>query len=111
MKNKGAVLFWVDLLNTLLMLLLIASGVILKWVLPPGSGGRHRGGGQTFATLSRHDWGELHFYISLALVVGIIAHLLLHTGWIGAALPRYLWPFSRSRRGNALTRHAAHHGG
>lgn len=103
MKSKGAIIFWVDVLNALLLMTLLVTGTILKWILPPGSGGgRGEGFGRVFrggrgpaATVwdwTRHDWGDFHFWIAAALVAGIALHLLLHFGWFKTCVPRYLLP-------------------
>jgi hypothetical protein len=103
MTRKGHLLVWADVLNGLLMLGLIITGSIMKWVLPPGSGGgggehigrSFRGGrgehaAETLWSMTRHEWGDLHFWIAAALVAFILLHLALHFGWIAAASRRYL---------------------
>ena len=93
MTRKGNILFWTALLNGLLFLSLIFTGSIMRWVLPPGSGGggsggEHLGRGfrggrgavQTLWTLTRHQWGDVHFWIAAALVAFILLHLALHWG-------------------------------
>ena len=82
--------FMVDLTSFLDLLLLAATGAILKWVLPPGSGGGHgfRGGRglaaetQDFASLGRHDWGDVHFILALLFLFLMLLHLYLHWTWI-----------------------------
>lgn len=32
--------------------------------------------------MSRHEWGEIHFYLSLGFLAILIFHLFLHWGWI-----------------------------
>jgi hypothetical protein len=62
-------------------LLLAASGVLMRYVLPPGSG--------RFATvwgLDRHAWGALHFWIAGALLAVLGLHLLLHWRWISVVV-------------------------
>lgn len=94
MKNKGAMLFWTDVLNLVAFGGLLATGAILKWVVPHGGqgmgGGRGRGMASAWLGLSRHEWGEGHFWISIACVVLVAIHLLLHTGWIVSATRKYL---------------------
>lgn len=103
MRSKGAIIFWINVLNALLLLTLMATGTILKWILPPGSGGERsegfgrgfRGGRDPAATIwgwTRHDWGDLHFWIAAAFVAGILIHLALHFGWMKTCVPRYLMP-------------------
>ncbi|HBQ60079.1 MAG TPA: hypothetical protein DD671_10775, partial [Balneolaceae bacterium] len=55
---------------------LIATGIILYFVLPPGS--RQ----DTFAVLTRHQWGDIHFWIAAAFTAFIALHLTLHASWL-----------------------------
>lgn len=79
----------VNALSLIAGILMISTGFLLKWVLPAGSGriemaarGRHGRAIYTVLGLDRHDWGEIHFYISLALVLLLGTHLFLHWKWI-----------------------------
>jgi hypothetical protein len=63
--------------------------LILKYRLPPGTGGGRRriyGLGRSNLSvqwgLSRHEWGEIHFCLALALVGLIAIHLWLHWNWV-----------------------------
>jgi len=73
----------VDALAFAGFVLLAASGVLLRWSLPPGSG--HR---TTIWGLDRHDWGAVHFWIAVALLAVLVVHLLLHWKWIAAVASR-----------------------
>lgn len=89
-------LFWTDLVNLLLFLSLIGTGIIIKYVLPPGSavprgGGRGYHGGRTILTLwslDRHDWGEIHFWLAVAMLAALAIHLIQHRRWIGCQFKR-----------------------
>ena len=87
--------FTLDLLAFIGLLLLAATGAILRWVLPPGSGGGHgpgqgagfRGGRgpvevKELLGLGRHDWGGVHFVLALLFLVLMLVHLSLHWTWI-----------------------------
>jgi hypothetical protein len=57
--------------------LLTTTGVLMRYVLPPGSG-RFK----VIWGLDRHGWGNIHFWIS-TVFLGILAiHLIFHWGWI-----------------------------
>ena len=71
--------------------LLTSTGVLLRYVLPPGSGHRTLLWG-----LDRHDWGQIHFWISMAFLAVLAIHLVLHRRWI-ASVTR-----GRPREGSAL---------
>lgn len=57
--------------------LLTSTGVLLRYVLPPGSGRR-----TTIFGLDRHGWGEIHFWISVAFLALLAVHLVVHRRWI-----------------------------
>ena len=110
--TKGFWLFWIDAICALSLLGLMISGAVLAWYLPHGGGGRGRGRvAQTLVGLNRHEWGDLHFWVSVAFVTGIAVHLMLHVGWIKAAGQKYLGlkylglqSFRRSRQPENLPR-------
>ena len=82
--------FTVDLLSFTALLGLIFTGAIIKYILPPGTGGRgrliHGGSGgehiKTFLTMGRHDWGEIHFWLVVSFVVLMLIHIILHFSWV-----------------------------
>lgn len=57
--------------------LLIATGVLLKYLLPPGSGRQTLIWG-----MDRHQWGDVHFWTAVAIVALMVLHLYLHWTWI-----------------------------
>ena len=80
-KNKLNLL--VDVLGYLCMMALASTGLILLYRLPPGTGGRHSGEpALTLLGLGRHDWGDIHFYIAVALVLLVVIHIALHWKWV-----------------------------
>jgi len=94
--------FIVDLAAWVAMILLAATGLVVRYVLPAGSGGRGGGSESLLWGLGRHDWGALHFWLSIALGVLIVFHIVLHWSWVCATTRRYLpsfaqWPSSTSK--------------
>ncbi len=89
--------FWIDLAMFLDMVGLVAIGVMIKWALPPGSGGRHGGSRfvQTVWGMTRHEWGDVHFWMGVVLSVLLIVHIILHWRWIVCRF-KALWPGSKS---------------
>ncbi len=69
--------FAVDCLGFAGFVLLSATGVLTRYVLPPGSG--HS---TTIWTLDRHEWGSIHFWLAIALLAVLAFHLFLHWRWI-----------------------------
>ncbi len=69
--------FVVDAVAFVAFVLLTATGVLVRYVLPPESG--------RFSTLwgmDRHDWGHIHFWIAVLLLVSLGLHLFLHWRWV-----------------------------
>lgn len=74
--HRGKVNYFVDVLTLGVILAMTATGLILRFVLPPGSGGR------ALAQWTRHDWGDLHFWLAAGLGVIIVLHVALHWAWV-----------------------------
>jgi hypothetical protein len=83
--------FIVDFVGLVNLMCLAFSGFIMKFILPPGTGGLGRGyrGGRgqgeeikTLWSLSRHEWGDVHFYLAVLFLVLILVHIILHWNWI-----------------------------
>jgi hypothetical protein len=72
-------------------LLLTTTGVLMRYVLPPGSGRRAAIWG-----LDRHGWGDLHFWIAVSFLLILAFHLVLHWRWIVSVLR------GRPREGSGL---------
>jgi hypothetical protein len=73
--------FLVDCLGFAAFVLLTATGVLMRYVLPPGSG--HS---TTIWALDRHEWGSIHFWIAIAFFAVLALHLFLHWRWIVALM-------------------------
>jgi hypothetical protein len=80
----------IDLLALLLMLGLVVTGLVIGLVLPAGSGGRGGGGGLELWGWGRHDWGDLHAWLSAFLGGVVLLHLVLHWRWVCKQTPRLL---------------------
>ena len=67
--------FWLDVAIGVAFLAEVASSLIL-WL-------RNFAGANLFLLgLSRQEWGALHRLSSVVLILGVIAHLLIHWKWI-----------------------------
>jgi hypothetical protein len=89
--SRNTVNFILDLVSFLNLLGLIFTGSIMRYVLPPGTGGLGRAlhGGQgrginikELWSMTRHEWGSIHFYLAVIFVVLMIIHIILHWKWI-----------------------------
>ena len=92
-----AINFVIDLISLLVLLALAATGLLLKYVLPPGSRG---GRGLRLWDMTRHEWGDIHFWLSIVLAVLVIVHLALHWTWVCAVVARWV---SKSNGAKHLT--------
>jgi len=70
----------IDLFSFVTLTLMISTGTLLKFTLPP------RSGGSVVWDLSRHDWGNIHFYISVGFLFLMTAHLLAHARFIKSVI-------------------------
>lgn len=77
--------FVIDSAALLVMLAMVATGFLLKWILPPGSRG---GQGLRLWDMTRHDWGDLHFWLAVALCLLMLVHVLLHWSWVCTLVAR-----------------------
>jgi len=90
MIKRTTVNFIVDLIAFIDLLCLACTGFIIKFILPPGSGGRGRGfrGGRgpgeikELWSMTRHEWGDIHFFLAVLFVTLMIIHIILHWTWI-----------------------------
>jgi len=78
--------FWIDILSFLVFLLLILTGLLIYYVLPPC--GNCSGASatcefeSTLWGLGRHQYGTIHFYLSLATMALMVLHTALHWPWV-----------------------------
>lgn len=78
------------ILNLLLWLVtcaLAGTGLLMVFRLPPGSRG---GRGLSALGMTRHEWGDVHTWLSYGFLVLVFLHLAVHWRW--------LWQFASRRR-------------
>ena len=71
--------YLIDLLSLLLFCGLVWTGSLIYFILPPGS---RSGGGLTLWGLDRHQFGDIHSGLAVALAIALIIHIALHWRWI-----------------------------
>ena len=69
--------FVIDAVGFAGFVFLTTTGVLVRYVLPPGSGRRAALWG-----MNRHEWGDLHFWIAIVFFCVLGLHLFLHWRWI-----------------------------
>lgn len=93
---------WKYLIDALLFVdicSIAALGLLFAFVIPSGGGA---GVSKYFLGLHRHDWGDIHLYLSLFLLVLLILHIWLNWGWVinstksyfGERSKKVLWAIS-----------------
>ncbi len=75
--NRTKLNLIIDIVAFIGFVVLTTTGVLMRYVLPPGSG--HY---STIWGLDRHEWGGIHFWISTIFFLILALHLLLHWRWI-----------------------------
>ena len=75
--SKPIVNFVVDAVAFAAFVFLTATGLLLRYVLPPGSG--HFG---ALWGMDRHRWGQVHFWMAVVLIGVVALHLVLHWRWV-----------------------------
>jgi hypothetical protein len=92
----------IDLLAATFFVGMIATGYVLRFPLPPGTNKS-----LSLWGLTRHQWGGVHFWISLGLLAVLLTHLALHWQWVATVVGRQLHlatnPQGRHLRSGAIT--------
>jgi hypothetical protein len=91
--RKNTLNFIVDLAALLAIFAMVGTGLIMKYTLPPGSGGK----GLVLWSMTRHEWGAVHFWASVALGALLIIHVALHWQWVCGTIRRFTSGPSPSR--------------
>lgn len=77
----------------------LGTGLLLTYRLPHGSEG---GRGLRALGLDRHDWGDIHLVLGLAITGLVIAHLVMHRAWLRKIAARgKAWPLALGLLGGA----------
>ncbi|NLI83053.1 MAG: DUF4405 domain-containing protein [Deltaproteobacteria bacterium] len=71
--------FVIDALLFVDLCSIAAIGLLLAFVIPFGGGTAVP---KYFLGLHRHDWGDIHLYLSLFLLVLLILHIWLNWSWV-----------------------------
>lgn len=83
--------FVIDGLTALIVLWLVFTGLLIYFVLPPGSG-RER---LMWLGLDRHGWGDVHFWTAMAALTLVLVHVALHWTWVCTTVTRVVHPGHR----------------
>lgn len=81
--NRGLLNLVIDLLAACCLIVMLATGYILRFPLPPTTNRTHELWG-----MSRHAWGSIHSWASLFLLAALVTHLILHWDWLFTMIRR-----------------------
>jgi hypothetical protein len=81
--NRSKLNFTIDIAMLIVMLGLVWTGILIWAVLPAGSRG---GRGLILWGLNRHEFGDIHMGLGIALLLLSGLHLWLHWGWFACKL-------------------------
>ncbi|MCC5805633.1 MAG: DUF4405 domain-containing protein [Opitutales bacterium] len=81
--NRSLLNLTIDLLAAVCLLVMAASGYVLRFPLPPSTNRTHE-----LWSLSRHEWGTIHSWASLGLLAILVVHVALHWQWIVTMISR-----------------------
>jgi hypothetical protein len=95
--KRNTLNFWVDFLGLLGMVGLVFTGLLMRYVLPPGIRG---GAGLTLGGMNRHDIGDIHLWLAVTVLVVVVVHIWLHWTWVCATVTELAGraPTTRSQR-------------
>lgn len=97
LAKRNTVNYLTDLATFVALLCVALTGLLLKFVLPPGSSR----GGLSLLGLGRHDWGEIHFWATVALGAVLLLHIAMHWSWVCGTTKRLLTGKSATTTGRA----------
>lgn len=81
--SRGLLNLMIDLLAACCLLIVLITGYVLRFPLPPTTNRTHELWG-----LSRHEWGSIHSWASVGLLVVLAVHVVLHWEWIFSMIRR-----------------------
>ena len=76
--KKNTLRYVIDVLLFVDMCAIAIIGLMLKFIIPAG---RAASSAKYFLGLHRHQWGDLHLYFSLVLLVLLIVHVWFNWAW------------------------------
>ncbi|UCD11139.1 MAG: DUF4405 domain-containing protein, partial [Nitrospinaceae bacterium] len=71
--KRSRINFIIDAIAFIGVVLLISTGVLMRFILLPGVERIERGPLHLWS-MSRHQWGDVHFFIAMGLMVILALH-------------------------------------
>ncbi|HNO76980.1 MAG TPA: DUF4405 domain-containing protein [Phycisphaerae bacterium] len=96
--RRNTLNFTVDTLALIGMVAMAVTGLVIRYTLPPGTGGREGGRALKLWGLSRHGWGDVHFWIAVGIAAMLLLHVFLHWQWAWKTVLRFFSTPTRFRQ-------------
>ena len=96
MLSKIKINFWLDLAIFAAFMATAVTGLLLWLIIPAGQGN----GATVLFGLTRREWVDVHNWVGLAMLLGVIIHLGLHWPWIVCVTSRFFGRLARQARLN-----------
>ena len=90
-KNKMLLNIVIDFVMLIAMALVSISGFILEIVIPSRHAVKFQGvtpWSSQLLGLGRHDWGNIHLWAGIVLVILLAIHILLHINMVSAFIKK-----------------------
>ncbi len=84
--KKNTLKYAIDVALFVDMCSIAILGIFLGFVIPKG---RVHESEKYFLQLHRHQWGDIHLYLSLLLLVLLVLHVWFNWTWIANSTKRY----------------------
>jgi mono/diheme cytochrome c family protein len=96
--HRGLLNLMIDTVAAALLTAMVGTGYIHWFALPPGTNRTHILWG-----LLRHQWGAVHFWISVTLLAVLAVHVALHWRWLVMGLSKRFGGTAWAERSPRLT--------
>ena len=97
MTTRTSVNFWLDVVSLIVMIALAATGGLIHFVLPAGTGHFY-----VLFGWDRHDIGQLHFYLAVAAGALLAVHVWLHWNWICCVIAKMVGKTAPSQKSQTI---------
>jgi hypothetical protein len=84
--KKNSMKYFVDAILFVDMCSIAVIGLLLAFIIPDGRTGH---GASHFLGLHRHDWGDIHLYLSIGLLLLLIVHIWFNWTWVVQSSKKY----------------------
>jgi hypothetical protein len=84
--KKNSIKYCVDAILFVDMCSIAVIGLLLAFIIPDGRTGH---AASHFLGLHRHDWGDIHLYLSIVLLLLLIVHIWFNWTWVVQSSKKY----------------------